>query len=83
MLEMLFTTDAMRAAFGDVARVQGMLDFEAGLARAEAAVGVIPAAAALSIVQCCRADVDCPPLPRSPPERRPGGRHQGGVSRNT
>jgi len=56
MLEMLFTTDAMRAAFGDVARVQGMLDFEAGLARAEAAVGVIPAAAALSIVQCCRAD---------------------------
>jgi len=56
MLEMLFTTDAMRAAFSDVARVQGMLDFEAGLARAEAAAGVIPAAAALSIVQCCRAD---------------------------
>ena len=28
---------------GDRARLQGMLDFEAALARAEAAVGVIPA----------------------------------------
>ncbi|MET0346224.1 MAG: 3-carboxy-cis,cis-muconate cycloisomerase, partial [Casimicrobiaceae bacterium] len=53
MLDMLFTTDAMRAAFCDAARVQGMLDFEAALARAEAATGVIPPAAALSIVQCC------------------------------
>ncbi|HET9045673.1 MAG TPA: 3-carboxy-cis,cis-muconate cycloisomerase [Casimicrobiaceae bacterium] len=56
MLDMLFTTDAMRAIFRDTARVQGMLDFEAALARAEAAVGVIPAAAALSIVQCCDAN---------------------------
>ncbi|MEP7276043.1 MAG: 3-carboxy-cis,cis-muconate cycloisomerase [Betaproteobacteria bacterium] len=56
MLDMLFTTDAMRAAFRDAARVQGMLDFEAALARAEAGAGVIPAAAALSIVQCCRAE---------------------------
>ena len=55
MLDMLFTTDAMRAAFCDAARVQGMLDFEAALARAEAATGVIPPAAALSIVQCCDA----------------------------
>jgi 3-carboxy-cis,cis-muconate cycloisomerase len=55
MLDMLFTTDAMRAVFDDTTRVQRMLDFEAGLARAEAATGVIPAAAALSIVQCCSA----------------------------
>ena len=55
MLDMLFTTDAMRAVFRDPARVQGMLDFEAALARAEVAAGVIPAAAALSIVQCCDA----------------------------
>ena len=33
-----------------------MLDFEAALARAEAATGVIPAAAAASIVRCCRAE---------------------------
>ena len=56
MLDLLFTTDAMRAVFSDDARVQRMLDFEAALARAEAAVGVIPTAAALAIVQCCRAD---------------------------
>jgi 3-carboxy-cis,cis-muconate cycloisomerase len=56
MLEMLFTTDAMRAVFADDARVQRMLDFEAALARAEASVGVIPAAAAAPIVQCCRAE---------------------------
>src|SRR4030095_7238690 len=37
------------------ARVQGKLDFEAALARAEAATGVIPPAAAKSIVQCCDA----------------------------
>src|SRR5450631_316382 len=56
MLEMLFTTDAMRAVFADVTRVQRMLDFEAALARAEAATGVIPATAAVSIVRCCRAE---------------------------
>jgi 3-carboxy-cis,cis-muconate cycloisomerase len=56
MLDMLFTTDAMRAVFSDRARVQRMLDFEAALARAEAAVGVIPVASAASIVRCCSAD---------------------------
>ena len=56
MLDMLFTTDAMRAAFADGARVQRMLDFEAALARAEAVAGVIPAAAAAPIVACCRAE---------------------------
>ena len=56
MLEMLFTTDAMRAMFADSARVQRMLDFEAALARAEASVGVIPEAVAEPIVRCCRAE---------------------------
>ncbi len=56
MLETLFTTDAMRAVFADDRRIQRMLDFEAALARAEAATGVIPAAAAASIVRCCRAE---------------------------
>lgn len=56
MLEMLFTTDAMRTVFADATRVQRMLDFEAALARAEAATGVIPAAVAASVVRCCRAE---------------------------
>ena len=46
----------MRAVFADRARVQRMLDVEAALARAEAEAGVIPALAAVSIGQCCRAD---------------------------
>jgi 3-carboxy-cis,cis-muconate cycloisomerase len=37
-----FTTDAMRAVFSERSRVQRMLDFEAALARAQAATGVIP-----------------------------------------
>jgi 3-carboxy-cis,cis-muconate cycloisomerase len=38
----MFSTAAMRAVVDDRARVQRMLDFAAALARAEAAVGVIP-----------------------------------------
>jgi len=38
----MFSTVAMRAVVDDGARVQRMLDFAAALARAEAAVGVIP-----------------------------------------
>ena len=45
----LFTTEAMRAVFGDAARLQRMLDVEAALARAEAKLGLIPAAAAEEI----------------------------------
>jgi 3-carboxy-cis,cis-muconate cycloisomerase len=51
----LFTTDAMRGVFADAAALQRMLDVEAGLARAEAATGVIPAAAAVAIVRQCEA----------------------------
>jgi hypothetical protein len=43
LTDALFTTDAMRAILSDRSRIQRMLDFEAALARAEVAVGVIPA----------------------------------------
>ena len=57
LLDALFTTRRMREIFSDRARLQGMLDFEAALARAEASVGVIPAAAAEPIASRCRADL--------------------------
>lgn len=56
LLEALFSTDAMRAIFCDGARLQGMLDFEAALARAEAKLGLIPAAAVPAIAPACHAD---------------------------
>ncbi len=56
LFDPLFTTDSMRAVFSDRGRLQGMLDFEAALARAEARAGVIPAAAVASIEAQCRAD---------------------------
>ena len=46
----------MRAICDDAAYVQHMLDFESALARAEAAVGLIPASAVKPIEQACRAD---------------------------
>ena len=51
----LFHGAAMDAAFNDRAHLQGMLDFEAALARAEARVGVIPASAAAPIAAACDA----------------------------
>jgi 3-carboxy-cis,cis-muconate cycloisomerase len=42
--------------FDDHARLQGMLDFEAALARAQAALGVIPREAAEPIAAKCRAE---------------------------
>jgi 3-carboxy-cis,cis-muconate cycloisomerase len=44
LLGPLFGSEAMAEILGDVARLQGMLDFEAGLARAQGRLGVIPAA---------------------------------------
>ncbi|HEY6097892.1 MAG TPA: 3-carboxy-cis,cis-muconate cycloisomerase, partial [Anaeromyxobacter sp.] len=55
LLGPLFSTDRMREIFSDGARLQGMLDFEAALARAEAAAGVIPGAAAAPIAGSCQA----------------------------
>lgn len=51
----LFTTPALRAIFSDHGRLQGMLDFEAALARAGAACGVIPASAVPAIEAACDA----------------------------
>ncbi|HEX7954357.1 MAG TPA: 3-carboxy-cis,cis-muconate cycloisomerase, partial [Burkholderiales bacterium] len=55
LLDPLLRTDAMREAFSDRAHLQGMLDFEAALARVEARLGVIPKAAAPAIAAQCRA----------------------------
>jgi 3-carboxy-cis,cis-muconate cycloisomerase len=56
LLGPLFSSTAMRAVTDDRARLQRMLDFEAALAKAEAAAGVIPAKAAAPIAQSCRAE---------------------------
>jgi adenylosuccinate lyase len=45
LLTPLISSAAMRAILNDRARVQRMLDFEVALARAEAAVGIVPALA--------------------------------------
>ncbi|MCY4124135.1 MAG: 3-carboxy-cis,cis-muconate cycloisomerase, partial [Pseudomonas sp.] len=47
----------MRAIFCDSGRLQGMLDFEAALARAEASTGLIPAEVLSPIVAACNADL--------------------------
>src|SRR5437879_7468357 len=52
----MLSSAAMRAICDDVACLQNMLDFEAALARAEAAVGVIPNTAAGPIANACRAE---------------------------
>ena len=57
LFDVLFTTDAMRRIFSDQGRLQGLLDFEAALARAEARIGVIPPSAAAAIATQCRAEL--------------------------
>jgi 3-carboxy-cis,cis-muconate cycloisomerase len=56
LLGPLFRWEAVELHLSDRARIQGMLDFEAALARAEAGAGVIPASAAPAIVRCCAAE---------------------------
>src|SRR4030088_2064866 len=56
LLMPMFSSAAMRAIVDDRARLQRMLDFEAALTRAEAAIGVIPASAVDPIVAACRAE---------------------------
>src|SRR5213078_929294 len=51
----LYASAAMRAIMSDRARLQRMLDFEAALARAEAALGVISATGAAAISEVCDA----------------------------
>jgi 3-carboxy-cis,cis-muconate cycloisomerase len=56
LLAPMLSSAAMRAVCDDVALLQNMLDFEAALARAEAAVGVIPASARGPIAKACKAE---------------------------
>jgi len=61
LFDAYFTQPAMRAIFSDQGRLQGMLDFEAALARAEASAGLIPQEVVADIEAACRAqlfDVD-------------------------
>jgi 3-carboxy-cis,cis-muconate cycloisomerase len=55
LLAPMLSSAAMRAVCDDAAYLQHMLDFEAALARAEAATGVIPASAADAITKACTA----------------------------
>jgi 3-carboxy-cis,cis-muconate cycloisomerase len=65
LLDGLFGPADASALFSDAARLQGMLDFEAALARAEAATGLIPAQAAPVVAARCRAGLfDLPALGR-------------------
>src|SRR5271170_2942888 len=56
LLAPMLSSAAMRAICDDAACLQRMLDFEAALARAEAATGVIPASAADAITKTCNAE---------------------------
>ncbi len=57
LLDSLFRSDDMQERWSDRACLQGMLDFEAGLARAEARSGVIPSSAAAAIAAKCKAEL--------------------------
>lgn len=56
LLAPMLSSAAMRVVCDDRSTLQNMLDFEAALARAEAAAGVIPASAVGPIEAACRAD---------------------------
>ncbi|WP_438437215.1 3-carboxy-cis,cis-muconate cycloisomerase [Kluyvera sichuanensis] len=57
VLTPLLRTEALTDMFGDERLVQGMLDFEAALATAQARCGVIPNAAVEPISAACRASL--------------------------
>jgi 3-carboxy-cis,cis-muconate cycloisomerase len=52
----IFSTEAMRRVFSDENRIQKYLDFEAGRARAQARLGIIPQNACDEIVKHCRVE---------------------------
>lgn len=56
VFDRFLSTPVMAETFGAPALLQGMLDFEAALARAQAAEGVIPGAAAAPIAAACRVE---------------------------
>jgi 3-carboxy-cis,cis-muconate cycloisomerase len=55
LLAPILSSGAMRVVCDDLAFLQHMLDFEAALARAEAATGVIPEGAVSPIARACKA----------------------------
>lgn len=57
LFDRFLSTAEMADVFGAPAIVQGMLDFEAALARAQAAEGVIPGTAAARVTAACRAEL--------------------------
>src|SRR5450432_1404070 len=57
LLDPLFRWEAVTKLFRDTACLQGMLDFESALARAESSVGVIPSPAAAAIAAKCHAEL--------------------------
>ncbi|MGH8417976.1 MAG: 3-carboxy-cis,cis-muconate cycloisomerase [Pseudomonas sp.] len=57
LFDVYFTAPAMRAIFSDHGRLQGMLDFEAALARAEAHAGLIPYEVVADIEAACCAEL--------------------------
>jgi 3-carboxy-cis,cis-muconate cycloisomerase len=57
LLDCLATTDALAEVFSDASVLQAMLDFEAAVARAGAATGIIPTAAARTIAEAARAEL--------------------------
>jgi 3-carboxy-cis,cis-muconate cycloisomerase len=57
MLDLLFRSEEVERDFSSRACLQGMLNFEAALARAEARAGVIPVAAATAIAAKCKAEL--------------------------
>ena len=56
LLAPMLSSGPMRAVCDDATTLQHMLDFEAALARAEAATGVIPKAAVEPIAKACKAE---------------------------
>ncbi|MBS7812445.1 3-carboxy-cis,cis-muconate cycloisomerase [Roseococcus pinisoli] len=56
VLGALYGTDPMRAAMGERAFLQRMLDFEAALARAQSRLGIVPAEAAAAITAAAAVD---------------------------
>ena len=57
IFESFLSTAEVQTAFGEQAFVAAMLRFEAALARAQAAAGLIPESAALSIVGTCKVEL--------------------------
>lgn len=57
LLDLLFTSDQAREIFSDRGRLQGMLDFEAALARALTHTGIAPRGTAAAVEAQCKAEL--------------------------